>query len=180
MRILKENTVGLVVDIQERLVPVMEENEQLVENCSKLIQGLQILGLPLLVTQQYTKGLGETVIEIKSVINDFQYFEKKDFSCFDAPVVAEKLALSGVKNVIICGIESHVCVLQTAIDLKEAGYIPVVVMDCVSSRSFDNIDLASERFRYEGIMMTSLESILFELTRSAGTPEFKEISKLVK
>ena len=180
MRILRENTIGLVIDIQERLVPVMEENELFVENCSKLIQGLQILGLPLLVTQQYTKGLGETIEEIKSVINDFQYIEKKDFSCYDEPAFAEKLDQSGAKNVIICGIESHVCVLQTAIDLKEAGYTPVVVFDCVSSRSFDNVDLAAERFRYEGIMMTSLESILFELTRSAGTPGFKEISKLVK
>ena len=180
MRILRENTIGLVIDIQERLVPVMEESEQLVENCSKLIQGLQILGLPLLVTQQYTKGLGETIDEIKSLIPDFQYIEKKDFSCLDEPVFAEKLALSGAKNVIICGIESHVCVLQTALDLKASGYNPVVVFDCVSSRSFDNVDLVAERFRYEGIMMTSMESILFELTRSAGAPGFKEISKLVK
>jgi len=180
MRILKENTVGLVIDIQERLVPVMEESEQFVENCSKLIRGLQILGLPVIVTQQYTKGLGETIYEIKSVINDFQFIEKKDFSCFGEPSIAAKLELSGAKNVIICGIESHVCVLQTAIDLKEAGYVPVVVMDCVTSRSFDNVDLASERFRYEGILMTSLESILFELTRSAGADGFKEISKLVK
>lgn len=180
MRILKEHTIGLVIDIQERLVPVMEESEQLVENCAKLIQGLQILELPLLVTQQYTKGLGETVEEIRSIIPDFQYIEKKDFSCYDEPAFAEKLDMSGAKNVIICGIESHVCVLQTAIDLKEAGYTPVVVMDCVSSRSFDNVDLAMERFRHEGIMMTSCESILFELTRSAGAPGFKEISKLVK
>jgi len=180
MRILRENSVGLVIDIQERLVPAMEENEVLVENCSKLIEGLHILGLPLLVTQQYTKGLGETIDEIKSLIPDFQYIEKKDFSCLGEPVFAEKLALSGARNVIICGIESHVCVLQTAIDLKEAGYNPVVVFDCVSSRSFDNVDLAAERFRYEGIMMTSMESILFELTRSAGASEFKEISKLVK
>jgi nicotinamidase-related amidase len=180
MRILKENTIGLVIDIQERLASAMEDNDQLVENCSKLIQGLHILGVPLLVTQQYTKGLGDTVNEIKSAINDFQYIEKKDFSCYDAPVFAEKLASSGALNVIILGIEAHVCVLQTAIDLKAAGYIPVVVMDCVSSRSFDSVDLAAERFRYEGIMMTSLESILFELTRSAGASEFKEISKLVK
>ncbi len=180
MRILRENTVGLVIDIQERLVPVMEENELLVENCRKLIEGLQILGLPLLVTQQYTKGLGETIDEIKSVIPNFEYIEKKDFSCQDEPVFAEKLALTGAQTVIICGIESHVCVLQTAIDLKAAGYTPVVVFDCVSSRSFDNVDLAAERFRYEGIMMTSCESVLFELTRSAGAPGFKEISKLVK
>jgi nicotinamidase-related amidase len=180
MRILKKHTIGLVIDIQDRLVPVMEENEQFVENCGKLIQGLQVLGLPILVTQQYTKGLGETIEEIKALIPDFHFIEKKDFSCYDDPVFAEKLALSGAKNVIICGIESHVCVLQTAIDLKEAGYVPVVVMDCVASRSFDNLDLAMERFRQEGIIMTSMESILFELTRSSAAPVFKEISKLVK
>jgi nicotinamidase-related amidase len=180
MRILRENSVGLVIDIQERLVPAMEENEIFVENSKKLIQGLQILGLPLLVTQQYTKGLGETIDEVKALIPDFEYIEKKDFSCLDEPVFAEKLALSGAKTVIICGIESHVCVLQTAIDLRVAGYTPVVVLDCVASRSFDNVDLAAERFRYEGIMMTSFESILFELTRGAGAPGFKEISKLVK
>jgi nicotinamidase-related amidase len=180
MRILKENSIGLVVDIQERLVPAMEENEVLVENCKKLIEGLQILGVPMLVTQQYTKGLGETIEDVKALFPDFQYIEKKDFSCYDEPVFAEKLALSGAKNVIICGIESHVCVMQTAVDLKAAGYTPVVVSDCVSSRSFDNLDLAAERFRHEGIMMTSFESILFELTRSAGAPGFKEISKLVK
>jgi nicotinamidase-related amidase len=180
MRILKEHTVGLVIDMQERLVPVMEEREQLTNNCKKLVQGLQILDIPLLVTQQYTKGLGETIDEIKSLISDFQYIEKTDFSCMDEPVFAENLALSGAENVIICGIEAHVCVLQTALDLKEAGYYPVVVMDCVSSRSFDSVDLAAERFRHAGIVMTSMESILFELTRTARTPEFKEISKLVK
>jgi nicotinamidase-related amidase len=180
MRILRENSIGLVIDIQERLVPAMEENDVLVENCKKLIEGLQILGVPMLVTQQYTKGLGETIEDVKTLFSDFQYIEKKDFSCYDEPVFAEKLALSGAKNVIICGIESHVCVMQTAVDLKAAGYTPVVVSDCVSSRSFDNLDLAAERFRHEGIMMTSFESILFELTRSAGAPGFKEISKLVK
>lgn len=180
MRILRENSIGLVIDIQERLVPAMEENDVLVENCKKLIEGLQILGVPMLVTQQYTKGLGETIEDVKALFSDFQYIEKKDFSCYDEPVFAEKLALSGAKNVIICGIESHVCVMQTAVDLKAVGYTPVVVSDCVSSRSFDNLDLAAERFRHEGIMMTSFESILFELTRSAGAPGFKEISKLVK
>jgi nicotinamidase-related amidase len=180
MRILRENSIGLVIDIQERLVPVMEESELLIKNCSKLIHGLQILGLNLLVTQQYTKGLGETIDEIKSVINNFQFIEKQDFSCQDESVFAKKLAGSGALNVIICGIEAHVCVLQTAIDLKAAGNVPIVVMDCVSSRSFDHVDLAAERFRYEGILMTSAESILFELTRSAGAAEFKAISKLVK
>ncbi|MGQ8335972.1 isochorismatase family protein [Sunxiuqinia sp. A32] len=180
MRITKENTAGLVIDIQERLVPAMAEEETLVHNCQRLIEGLKALNLPILVTQQYTKGLGETIEPIKSIFDEFSPIEKRDFSCCDEPVVSEKLKELNTKHVIICGIESHVCVLQTAIDLKEAGYIPVVVMDCVSSRSLDNVDLAAERFRYENIMMTSYESILFELTRSSGASEFKAISKIVK
>ncbi len=180
MRITKENTVGLVIDIQERLLPAMAEQEDLLHKCTILIEGLQELSIPLIVTQQYTKGLGETVEPIRSVIKDFNPIEKRNFSCCDEPLVAEQLKEKGVKNVIICGIESHVCVLQTALDLKEGGFVPVVVMDCVSSRSLDHVDLAAERFRHEGIMMTSYESILFELTRTSAAPEFRAISKLVK
>ncbi len=180
MRINRENTVGLVIDMQERLLPAMEEHETLLSNCQTLIKGLQELRVPLIATQQYTRGLGETVEPIRSLINDFKAIEKKDFSCCDESSFAEELERIGATNVVICGIESHVCVLQTAIDLKEAGLNPVVVMDCVSSRSYDNVDIAAERFRYEGIMMTSYESILFELTRTASAPEFKAISNLVK
>uniref|UniRef100_UPI0032180665 hydrolase n=1 Tax=uncultured Draconibacterium sp. TaxID=1573823 RepID=UPI0032180665 len=180
MRITKENTVGLVIDIQERLFPVMNEKEALLKNCQTLIEGLVTLNIPTVVSQQYTKGLGETLPEIKSLIPDFEYIEKKEFSCWDTPEIASKLNDLQAKNIIICGIESHVCVLQTAVDLKEAGLNPIVVMDCVSSRSQSNYELTKERFRHEGILTTSYESILFELTRSAGAPEFREISKLVK
>lgn len=180
MRITKENTIGLIIDIQERLVPAMFEKEILIKNCSTLIEGLAALNVPMLVTQQYTKGLGETADEIKAVIPDFAFIEKRDFSCCDEPAVLEKLESLNAKNIIIGGIESHVCVLQTAVDLKAAGYNPVVVMDCVSSRVAQSIELAKERFRYEGILMTSCESILFELTRSSVAPEFKAISMLVK
>jgi len=180
MRITRENTIGLIVDIQERLVPAMAESETLVKNCKILVEGLQTLHIRLMATQQYTKGLGETISEISAIVPNFSPIEKRDFSCCDETSVREQLKLNGAHNVIICGIESHVCVLQTAIDLKEIGYNPVVVMDCVSSRSLDNVDLAAERFRYEGIMMTSYESILFELTRSSAAEEFRAISKLVK
>ncbi len=180
MRITKENTIGLVIDFQERLFPVMIDNEKLLKNCQVLIRGLQTLKIQVIVTQQYSKGLGETVEGIKSVIQDFDFIEKRDFSCCDEPVFSEKLKAMRANNVIICGIEAHVCVLQTAIDLKDAGFNPVVVMDCVSSRNPENIELAKERFRFEGIMMTSYESILFELTRSSAETEFKDISKLVK
>ena len=180
MRITKQNTVGLVIDIQERLIAVMNEKETLLKNCTTLSQGLKELEIPMLVSQQYTKGLGETVPEIHSVFDEFSYFEKKDFSCFQVPEIVDQLKELKVKNIVICGIESHVCVLQTALDLKDAGLNPIVVMDCVSSRTAANIELAKERFRFEGIMMSSYESILFELTGSAGDPSFRAISKLVK
>jgi len=180
MRITTGNTIGLIIDIQERLFPAMSEKEILLKNCLTLIQGLAELKIPQIVTQQYTNGLGETLEEIKAVIPNFEYVEKRDFSCCDEPIVAEKLIELNAKNIIICGIESHVCVLQTAVDLKEAGFNPIVVVDCVSSRTKENLELAKERFRYEGIMMTSYESILFELTRSSTAAEFRAISKLVK
>jgi len=180
MRILKEKTAALIIDIQERLFPAMHEKENLLKNCEILIAGLVELSVPLIVTQQYTKGLGETLPEMKSQIPDFSYIEKRNFSCCDEISVIEKLKKTGAENVIVCGIESHICVLQTAVDLKEAGLNPVVVMDCVSSRTKENIETAKERFRYEGIIMTSYESILFELTRSSAAHEFKAISKLVK
>jgi isochorismate hydrolase len=180
MRITKEFTTGLIIDFQERLFPAMHEKETLLKNCQILIQGLTELKIPLLITQQYTKGLGETVSEIKSFIPDFSFIEKRDFSCCDEPVAIQKINETGTRNIIICGIESHVCVLQTAVDLKEAGFNPIVVMDCVSSRTKESIETAKERFRFEGILMTSYESILFELTRSSSAPEFKAVSTLVK
>ena len=180
MRITRQNTTGLIIDIQERLFPVMWEKENLLKNCQVLIQGLSLLNLPVLATQQYTRGLGETIGEIKSILPEFTYIEKREFSCCDEPAVVKKLTELNADNVILCGIESHVCVLQTAIDLKQNGFNPVVVMDAVSSRNLLNIDLARERFRYEGIMMTSVESILFELTRTSAASEFKSISNLVK
>lgn len=180
MRITKENTIGLIIDIQERLFPAMFEKESLLKNTLVLIQGLKVLQIPLIVTQQYSKGLGETIQGIKSVIPDFGFIEKRSFSCCDEPVFIESLKKTEAKNVIICGIESHVCVLQTAVDLKAAGFNPVVVMDCVSSRVAASIEIAKERFHLEEIIMTSAESILFELTRSSAAPEFKAISNLVK
>jgi hypothetical protein len=180
MRIVKENCVGLIIDIQERLFPVMHGKNEFLTNSNRLILGLEELEVPLLITQQYTKGLGETLVEISTLISHFTAIEKIAFSCYDEPQFVKALEESQKKTVIICGIEAHVCVLQTAIDLKAAGYTPVVVFDCVASRYKNNLKLALERFRHEGIMVTSTESILFELTRSANSSAFKTISKLVK
>jgi nicotinamidase-related amidase len=180
MRILKENTLGLVIDYQERLLPHIHENQQLLANTLVLIEGLKALEIPLIVTEQYRKGLGITVPEIKNLFSPFDPMEKVSFSCYDDQGICKALAATGQKSVVICGIEAHVCVLQTAIDLMENNYMPVVVADCISSRKPDDKQTAIKRMRQEGIIITSCEAILFELCRAAGTDQFKAISKLVK
>ncbi|MDP4183757.1 MAG: hydrolase [Bacteroidota bacterium] len=180
MRICIENTTALIIDMQEKLVPAMSQKEELLHNCLILIQGLQELAVPTAVTQQYSKGLGETISEVKALIPDFNPIEKTDFSCLDESVYTQWLTTQQKKDIILCGIEAHVCVLQTAIDMKQKGFNPVVVFDCISSRTQENKSLVLERLRHEGIMVTSYESVLFELTRSAKAPNFRAISKLVK
>ena len=180
MRISRDQTAGLVIDLQEKLFPVMTGKGALLKNSLLLIRGLQILGVPLIVTQQYTKGLGETIPSIAKEIREFSFIEKRDFSCCGEPEVWKKLRELEARNILICGIESHVCVLQTALDLKAAGYNPVIVTDAVSSRFESNLELAKERFRHEGIMMTSAESLLFELLGTSSAVEFKAVSNLIK
>lgn len=180
MRITKENATALFIDFQERLFPVMNEKELLLKNAKMLLQGLNILGITTIFSQQYTKGLGETLEELRLLVPGFAAIEKTDFSCFGTEEYRMFLQQHQSKTIILCGIEAHVCVLQTAIDLKDAGFFPVVVTDCISSRSIISKETAIDRFRYENIMTTTCESILFELTRSAKAEEFREISKLVK
>ena len=180
MRITKENTTALFIDFQERLFPAMNEKETLLKNAQVLLEGLKVLGIPFVFTQQYTKGLGETLGELSSMVPDFAPIEKTDFSCFGAEAYRHFLQDHQGSQVILCGIEAHVCVLQSAVDLKEAGYAPVVITDCITSRSALSKQGAIDRFRYENIMMATAESLLFELTRSAKAAEFRAISKLVK
>jgi nicotinamidase-related amidase len=180
MKIDKKDTIAVVIDIQERLFPAMSDKAALLDNNRKLINGLNVQEVPILVTQQYTKGLGETLPELSGLVKDFSPIEKTVFSCYDEPDFISAIEEKDCKNVVLVGIESHVCVLQTAIDLKDAGYNPIVVFDCVSSRKQSDKALALERFRHEGIMVTGMESLLFELTRGAKEPGFKEISKIVK
>ena len=180
MRILQNESVAVVIDIQEKLLPHIYEGETTLQNCLKLIDGLQILSVPIIITQQYTKGLGSTVPSVIQKFPEFNYIEKNSFSCFDEPAFREKLSDPDRKSIILCGIESHVCVLQTCIDLLDAGFVPVVVEDCVSSRKPNDKITAINRMRQEGARITSLESLLFELTRVAGYDIFKAISRIVK
>ncbi|WP_066628421.1 hydrolase [Labilibacter marinus] len=180
MRILKDNTVGLVVDIQERLFPHIHEHEQLKKNIEILVEGLKALGVPMLVTEQYKKGLGETIPGVAEKVADCPAFEKTAFSCCDDEPFMHKFEEEGYKTAILFGIEAHICLMQTAIDLKTEGYRPIVIEDCVGSRNPENKRIAINRLLQEGIIVTSYESILFELCRFAGSDTFKAISKLVK
>jgi nicotinamidase-related amidase len=180
MRILKDRSAALIIDIQERLYPFIYENDKLTKNVSKLIEGLKIIGIPIFVTEQYVKGLGPTIEPVAALLGNHPRIEKMSFSCCDEPRVMEGIAVTGKENIIIAGIESHVCVLQTVIDLNRNGYHPIVVEDCVSSRNENDKKIAIERMRQEGAIITTSESILFELLRYSGTEQFRGISRLVK
>jgi nicotinamidase-related amidase len=180
MRVQKDESMGVIVDVQEKLFPVIHGKEQIQSNIQTLIKGLKTLNIPLVVTQQYTKGLGETIAPIKSLLKHFESVEKKAFSCCDEPEFMSKLHVFRKKYVIIAGIESHVCVLQTAIDLLDRQYSPVIVSDCIASRKEEDKNIAISRLISEGAIITSYESLLFELCRTTGTDEFKTISKYIK
>ncbi len=166
--------------MQERLYPHIDNEDQLTKNTAILIEGLKAIGIKILVTEQYTKGLGFTIESLKVLLQDINFIEKQAFSCCDEPKFYEELTLTEARHVIIAGIEAHVCVMQTAIDLLNNGYIPVIVEDCVSSRRPNDKNISIERMRKEGAVITTYESILFELLRYSGTEAFKKVSKLVK
>jgi hypothetical protein len=166
--------------MQERLFPHMDQREEVLRKCLMLMEGLKVLNLPLLITEQYPRGLGSSLQPVSQAFGSAQAIEKTAFSCCDEPAFMNSLEKSARSTLIIGGIEAHVCVMQTVIDLLEAGYSAVVVEDCVSSRNSDDKRVAIHRMRSEGAVIATCESILFELARTSGTEEFKAISRLVK
>jgi nicotinamidase-related amidase len=180
MRIRKEDSVVLIIDFQEKLFPHIYNHISLKDNVTRLVSGLTILNIPTIITEQYRKGLGNTIQPLKEILPDVELFEKITFSCCDDSKVLATLQKLNRKFVIITGIEAHVCVLQTVIDLIDYGFMPVVVADCISSRKETDKLIALERIKNEGAIITSYESILFELCRVAGNEKFKEISAIIK
>lgn len=181
MRILAEDTMALVIDFQEKLMPVIHKNEELLHNVQILIKGLRTLNIPMLVTQQYTKGIGMTVSEITNIFGDeFTYEDKIAFSCMDDENIANKINESTKENIIVFGVEAHICILQTVIDLIEEGYKVILVEDCIGSRKLNDKNIAVKRAIQEGAIITTYEALLFELTRIAKGDVFKTISKLIK
>lgn len=174
-----ETSALLVIDYQDSLISLIFEHKEMIFNANKVIKGAEILGVPTLVTEQYPKGLGHTCKEIELTVGQ-KIIEKISFSCMLTKDVDDRLKMLDIKSLIIIGIESHICVLKTALDAKEAGYEVHVIADAVSSRTEANKKAALRRLKQSGVFIASTEMILFQLMDKAGSAEFKAISQLIK
>jgi Isochorismatase family len=181
MLVSAANSSLLIVDVQAKLLPVMMDPVRIVNRSSILLKAAELLQLPVTVSEQYSKGLGKTVSELS--IGYASVFEKLSFSCWRDAAMKDhfiKLHDGGRPLVIVAGIEAHVCVLQTCLDLYNAGFGVFAVADAMSSRVSSSADLAFERFRGAGIQVVNTEMVVFELLEKAGTAEFRVLSALIK
>jgi nicotinamidase-related amidase len=179
--ILKKDTSALIIiDLQERILPVIRNIHTVLENTIKLIKGFKILHLPVYYTEQYPKGLGPTSPSVLKVLEGYSALNKMSFSCFGAGELFDELRKKKLSQIVVCGVESHVCVQQTVLDLLANDFQVNVAADAVSSRRETDYNIALKRMRVCGAEITTTESILFELLEVCGTPEFKEISRIVK
>lgn len=181
-RIARENTQAMLIDVQERLAPHIYDNENIVKKIITLVKGLQALDIPIMLNEQYKKGLGDTLPEILEVLegDNAKSFEKVTFSACDNDDSWNYLAQQNRSIVLLFGTEAHVCVMQTALDLLDNGMQPVIIADAVGSRFPYDKKQAIRRIRRAGAVITTVESILFELCRSSKDPAFKTISNLIK
>lgn len=170
----------LVIDVQERLLPVMETPETVTDNISLLLAAAREMAVSVLVSEQYPKGLGPTVDVLRSQVEEREVLPKMAFSCAGDVAIADAIAASGRRNIVICGIEAHVCVLQSALGFLRDGYGVCVTADAVSSRRADSRETALKRMASNGVEIVTTEMVVFEWLHHAGTPEFKALSKLIK
>jgi nicotinamidase-related amidase len=178
VRISRSDCLLLVVDVQDRLIDTMAEHRAIVENVKALLRAAQVLGLPVLATEQ--EKLGEIVLELQGLLGGSPKFRKLSFSCCGDFAFLKKLRQLRRKIVIVCGIETHVCVLQTVLDLLKLHYRVMVVKDATSSHALIDRDTAMERMQNTGAIITTTEALIYELTEKAGTEEFRRILEIVK
>lgn len=180
-RLIRTGTGLLIIDVQEKLFPYIENSCAVMQALQKVVRGFQILQLPIFVTEQYPKGLGHTVLVLKGILGKEQRFlVKTSFSCLDERSIQEELQNALIEQWVLVGVEAHVCVLQTAKDLLAQGKQVVVLNDAIGSRSIYDFSTAIAELRDCGARISSVETILFELLRNSKALEFKEISQLIK
>lgn len=176
----KDNTALVLIDIQGKLARIVHNSEFVIDNISRVVQGAKVLGLPILWLEQYPKGLGPTVEEISEHLSDEKPIEKITFSAYDNEEFVKALEKTGCKNILLTGIETHICVYQTSSHLIENGYNVEVLADCVSSRTALNREIGIEKMKQLGAKISSVEMALFEMQQIAKGDDFKAISKIVK
>jgi nicotinamidase-related amidase len=184
-KINREDALLLVIDFQEKLVPVIKDNENLIETVAKLIRGCNVIGLPIIYTQQYTKGIGDTVPKVKDAILEAEAYkitfaEKTTFSCYGEEKFRGALKNTQRNSIIVCGIEAHICVQQTVLDLLGAGFEVYLIDDAVGSRNNTDKKFAQRRMSEAGAIGTTYEAILFELLKDSKAEGFKKISQIIK
>lgn len=170
----------LVVDMQEAFVGHIDQWDRVLGRSGVMIRAARLLGVPLLVTEQYPQGLGRTVEPIRAALGDCRYHEKCTFSCWREKPIQQALEQLQRRQVLLVGIETQVCVLQTAGDLLDEGYQVHIAVDAVGSRRPDDRSVALQRLQQAGAVLTTVEAAVFEMTESSRHPAFKEISKLMK
>jgi len=180
VKLERNQTVLVVIDVQSKLLPVIYDYPALVENIKKVIQGAQILGIPVVLTEQYPEGLGLTVDEIRETLSEYNPIEKMSFSCCGEENFIEKIKQLNRNKILVCGIEAHVCIYQTCMDLLSEGYEVHLLVDAISSRKKENRDLTVEKLHIGGVQITSVEMALFEILKEASVNEFRKISKIIK
>ena len=176
----RDDCIFIVIDYQEKLMPVMQDKQVLEDKVCRLAEGMKKLGIPHIVTQQYTKGIGETIPSVAEAIGKFEPIDKTSFSCMRNETFVDQLEATGRRTAVVCGIESHICVQQTVIQLLGRGYNVYVPADCVSSRSMEDKIYSLTRMGEAGAVITTYESVLYELLGDAKAEEFKAISRIVK
>ena len=180
MLIERDRACLLIVDVQEKLAPAMADPAAVIRNAGILVQAAARLGIPVVVSEQYPQGLGPTVPELRALVPDSARVAKLSFSCAGDPAVRQRVEETRRPLIVIAGLEAHVCVLQSALGFRQAGHPIVVVADAVSSRAPANREAALNRLRENGIEVATTEMVVFEWLGQAGTPEFKELSRLIK
>lgn len=180
MKFTPAETMALAIDYQERLMPVIADGDAVLERAEILLTGLQLLNIPLLITRQYPKGLGDVVPGIKNIAAGVPVLDKITFSACRDPYIIDAARDMGRKNIIVCGVETHICVLQTIMDFQAAGFQTALVADCVGSRRKSDKEIGIKRAMQEGSLITCCETLLFELLGSADNEMFKNISLLIK
>lgn len=171
----------VVVDVQEKMMNAIHDADRVIDNICRLIRGCRVMGVPILVTEHYSKGLMATVAKVQEALeDDYKPLEKITFSAAKDLDFMRAFEASGRQHILVCGVETHICVYQTARDLHNLGWTVEVVADAVSSRTEQNTRIALERMEHHSLDFTSMEMILFDMMESADIPEFKTIAGIVK